>query len=61
MKWTKALRKIDPDAVLHRTVYERFTAGKVQHFYEMKLYRPENLMSHENLEQYYSNGRIDEA
>jgi uncharacterized protein (DUF2235 family) len=53
IKWTKALRKIDPDAVLHPTVYERFAADEVQHFYEMKPYRPENLATHEKLQQYY--------
>jgi hypothetical protein len=59
LKWPKALRKIDPDAPLHASVYERFAAGKVQHFYEMKPYRPENLMNHENLQHYYSKDRID--
>jgi len=58
LKWTKALRKIDPDAILHRSVYERFAADKVQHFYQIKLYRPDNLVNHENLKQYYSNERI---
>ena len=31
-KWTKALRKVDHNALLHASVYERFAAGKVQHF-----------------------------
>jgi hypothetical protein len=52
-KWAKALRKIDHDAILHPTVYERFAAQKVQHFYEMKAYRPENLSEHDKLKQYY--------
>ena len=52
-KWAKALRKIDPDAKLHPSVYERFAADKVEHFYELKPYRPENLSGHENLKQYY--------
>jgi len=52
-KWTKGLRKIDSDAILHPSVYERFAAGKVQHFYEMKAYRPENLSQHERLKRYY--------
>ena len=59
LKWPKALRKIDPDAPLHGSVYQRFAADKVQHFYEMKPYRPENLMNHENLQKYYSNEPID--
>jgi uncharacterized protein (DUF2235 family) len=52
-RWAKALRKIDPNAVLHPSVHERFTAERVQHFYEMKPYRPENLATHDGLSQYY--------
>jgi hypothetical protein len=55
-KWTKALRKVDHNALLHASVYERFAAGKVQHFYEKKAYRPENLSEHDRLKQYYGNG-----
>ncbi len=54
LKWAKALRKIDPDAPLHRSVYERFAADKVQHFYEMKPYRPENLATHDGVWRHYS-------
>lgn len=54
IKWKKALRKIDHDAVLHPSVYERFSADKVRHFYEMKPYRPENLSRHDKLGQYYN-------
>ena len=53
-KYPKALRKIDPNAILHPSVYERFAADKVQHFYEMKPYRPDNLATHDKLTQYYS-------
>ena len=53
LKWPKALRTIDPSATLHPSVYERFAADKVQHFYEMKSYRPENLSTHKKLQQYY--------
>jgi hypothetical protein len=53
IKWRKALRKIDSNAVLHPPVYERFAADKVQLFYEMKPYRPENLSEHERLRHYY--------
>ena len=53
IKWPKALRKIDHNAILHATVYERFAVAKVQHFYEMKPYRPENLSEHNKLKQYY--------
>jgi len=51
--WTKTLREIDPNAILHPSVYERFAAKKVQHFYAMEPYRPENLSKHEKLKQYY--------
>lgn len=53
-KYAKALRKIDPNAILHPSVYERFAADEVQHFYEMKPYRPDNLTTHDKLTQYYS-------
>jgi uncharacterized protein (DUF2235 family) len=60
LKWTKALRPIDPDAILHPSVYDRFAADTVQHYYEMKPYRPENLETHNGLKQYYS-GKDNEA
>lgn len=53
VKWSKGLRKIDPEAVLHSTVFKRFEAEKVQHFYDAKEYRPENLSTHTKLKQYY--------
>jgi uncharacterized protein (DUF2235 family) len=53
-KWAKALRKIESNAILHSSVYERFAADKVQHFYEMKPYRPDNLATHDKLKQYYA-------
>ncbi len=53
IKWAKGLRPIDHDAILHPSVYERFAAGKVQHFYAMEPYRPENLSKHDKLKQYY--------
>jgi hypothetical protein len=54
VKWPKALREIDHNAILHRSVKDRFSANKVQHFYEMKPYRPENLAGHDDLKQYYA-------
>jgi hypothetical protein len=54
--WTKTLREVDPKATLHPSVYERFAAQKVQHFYAIQPYRPENLSRHENLKQYYLQG-----
>jgi uncharacterized protein (DUF2235 family) len=51
--WPKGLRSVDHNAMLHASVYERFAAEAVQHFYQMQPYRPENLANHDNLEQYY--------
>lgn len=53
LKYKKALRSINPDAPLHASVIERFAARRVQHFYEMKPYRPDNLSKHEKVKQYY--------
>ena len=53
LKWPEALRRIDPDAILHQSVYDRFAADKVQHFYHIEPYRPKNLANHKNLRQYY--------
>ena len=55
--WTKTLREIDPNAILNPSVYERFAAGRVQHFYAMQPYRPANLSKHEKLKQYYPQDR----
>lgn len=49
-------KEIRPDAVLHSSVYKRFAAEKVQHYYEAKAYRPENLSKHGKLQQYYRQG-----
>jgi hypothetical protein len=43
-----------PDAMLHSTVYERFAAEGVQHFYEKKPYRPTNLAKHSKLSHFYA-------
>lgn len=51
--YTKRLRSVNPDAVLHPSVYARFAAERVQHYYAMQPYRPDNLSKHEKLKQYY--------
>jgi len=51
--WPKGLRSVDHNAILHASVYERFAADAVQHFYQMEAYRPENLATHDNLAKYY--------
>lgn len=53
IKYAKALRPVNPDAILHPSVYTRFAAARVPQFYEMKPYRPENLRGHEKLRKYY--------
>ena len=51
--YTEGLRPVNPDAVLHPSVYARFAANSVQHYYAMQPYRPDNLSKHERLGQYY--------
>jgi uncharacterized protein (DUF2235 family) len=53
LKWPKGLREVQATAILHPSVYERFAADRVQHFYQAQAYRPENLSNHERLKQYY--------
>ena len=53
LRWGEALRHIEHDAILHHSVYERFAADKVQHFYEMKPYRPQDLSQHDNVRKCY--------
>ena len=57
IKWPRALRQIDPDAILHSSVKARFAAAGVQHFYQTKPYRPDNLAEHDDLKQYYPERR----
>jgi len=49
----KINRKIDTDAVLHPSVYERFKLPVVLQYDLMLPYRPEGLRHHEKLKQYY--------
>lgn len=52
--WPEGLRKIDPCAILHSSVYKRIDAPDgVPHFYTRKKYRPINLADHEGLTKYY--------
>ncbi len=53
IKYTKGLRPVNPDAVLHPSVYTRFAADSVQHYYALEPYRPDNLSEHDELKQYY--------
>lgn len=46
-------RKIHPDAIVHPTVYERFTALGVLHFDLEQRYRPEGLRAHGKLSSHF--------
>ncbi len=48
-----SLRQIDPKAVLHPSVLDRFKAEAVLHYDEMKPYRPKALRGHEETSGYY--------
>jgi hypothetical protein len=49
----KVPRGVEPVAKLHASVYDRFAAKTVRHFYNDRPYRPANLAKHEKLSQYY--------
>jgi hypothetical protein len=49
----KINRKIDANAVLHPSVYDRFALPAVLQYDLMLPYRPESLRHHEKLTQYY--------
>jgi hypothetical protein len=49
----KINRKIDANAVLHPSVYDRFELPAVLQYDLMLPYRPESLRHHEKLTQYY--------
>ncbi|MBV5268782.1 MAG: hypothetical protein JZU55_01240, partial [Afipia sp.] len=42
----KGLRHVDPEAILHSSVYARAAAQRVPHFYSTEEYSPENLADH---------------
>jgi len=51
IRWPKGLRHIDPEAVLHSSVYKRAAAERVPHFYDTIDYSPENLVDHVKFQQ----------
>ena len=51
IRWPKGLRHIDPEAVLHPSVYARAAAERVPHFYAAEDYSPENLSGHVKFQQ----------
>lgn len=55
LKWDEGLREVQPEAIIHSTVFDRFASnGGVQHYYVKADYRPENLRGHAKLKQYYA-------
>src|SRR5258708_7841683 len=46
IRWPKGLRQVDPEAILHSSVYARAAAERVPHFYSSEEYAPENLTDH---------------
>jgi hypothetical protein len=46
IRWPKGLRHVDPEAILHSSVYARAAAVRVPHFYSAEEYSPENLADH---------------
>ncbi|MGZ3337535.1 MAG: hypothetical protein ACXVBV_19615, partial [Isosphaeraceae bacterium] len=46
IRWPKGLRHVDPEAILHSSVYARAAAERVPHFYSNEEYSPENLVEH---------------
>jgi len=63
ISWTEAHRKLPAsegggpsEAIMHRSVYERFDGGCVQQYDRMALYRPETLRNHVDFQDYYIAG-----
>lgn len=55
IKWRVGLREVQPKAILHSSVVQRFEAENgVQHYYERLPYRPSNLREHEKVKQFFA-------
>lgn len=57
LKWTRAVRDVPPDAVLHNTVYERLERAEVRNFTSYGPYRPAALRHHDKAKAYYTGNR----
>jgi hypothetical protein len=51
IRWPKGLRHVDPEAILHSSVYARVAAQRVPHFYAAEAYSPDNLSDHVKFQQ----------
>jgi hypothetical protein len=57
LTWTEKKRKLpSADAVMHRSVYERFDLRAAPIYDEMRAYRPDTLASHSDFARYYLTG-----
>lgn len=55
--WAEKIRELPaPDAVMHRSVYQRFDLSEVQLYDHMAPYRPETLRNHVDFAAYYKDG-----
>ena len=54
LAWKKKPRYVYEDGELHQSVFDRFDSGPVPIVDEVKLYRPEQLKSHNRLRAYYN-------
>jgi hypothetical protein len=58
IRWPKGLRRVDPEAALHSSVYVRAAAKQVPHFYEFAEYSPDNLAGHVKLRPRHSRAAV---
>jgi Uncharacterized alpha/beta hydrolase domain (DUF2235) len=54
LKWTRDVRDVPHDAVLHDTVYERLEMKEVRNFTSFGPYRPAALRNHDKAKDYYT-------
>ena len=57
LTWREQLRDLDPHALLHPSVVDRFRVIAVPHMDEMRPYRPANLREHEEVRGYFDEGK----
>jgi len=57
LTWAEKTRELSaPEAVMHRSVYDRFDLRAVQLYDHMRPYRPETLRNHVDFAEYYKDG-----
>ncbi len=53
LTWRPAVREVHPDASLHPSILQRFSAGPVPQMGDVKLYRPDSLREHNAVKHLY--------